>query len=135
MLRDPFDATCRIGRADEFMPLDWAEIPEHGINSRGPGGRIWHRFAWLSDGGWLAINLDLNRTDPRPKADNARRDHLFSPICVCRPNSQGVAGQNPVVALSFSELLERLLEGQGRFYWLDSQWMSYGDAELFTRRD
>jgi hypothetical protein len=48
--------------------------------------------------------------------------------------AQNKAGLNPVVALSFTELLEGLL-GSAQSYWLKPQFVSYGDAELFTRRD
>jgi len=37
-------------------------------------------------------------------------------------------------ALSFTELLEKLLSGDGRPYLLTADFTSYGDAELFTRR-
>ena len=41
---------------------------------------------------------------------------------------------NRVVALSFTELLERLLDSGGKPYWLDPKFAGYGDAELDTRR-
>ena len=117
-------------------PLDWGEIPERYANSRGPGGRIWHRLAWLPDGGWLAINLDPNRRDPRRKDFRNRRDDPgFNAICRGAVDTQGRPGQNSIVALSFSELLERMLS-QGRApYWLEPQFIGYGDAEQYTRRD
>ena len=40
-----------------------------------------------------------------------------------------------MVALSFSELLERLLDGDGTPYWLDPAFAGYGDAELYTPRE
>jgi antitoxin YokJ len=41
----------------------------------------------------------------------------------------GVAGSCPVIALSFGEFLERCWARLGsRFYWLEDQFQSYGDA-------
>jgi hypothetical protein len=39
-----------------------------------------------------------------------------------------------VVALSFTELLGRLLD-DARPYWLEPGFVSHGDAEVYTRRD
>jgi hypothetical protein len=130
-------AAYRIVAAADVEPLDWGEGPEkYGGNSRGPGGRIWHRFAWLADGSWLAINLDPNRRDPRPRVHGDwSYDRLFHAICHVQSDTQGRPGQNPVVALSFTEVLERLLESGGRPYWLDQRFSGYGDAELYTRRN
>lgn len=118
----------------DHEPLDWGEGPEK-LGSRGPGGRIWHRFARLPDGSGLAINLDLNASDPRPENRWKRHDPLFHAICHFRDATRGVAGANPVVAVSFTELLDRLLANGGRPYWLDAGFVSHGDAERFTRRD
>lgn len=84
----------------------------------------------------MAINLDCNRRDPRPKKSHqCSYDPLFSAICHGHADTQGKRGQNPIVALSFTELLERMLDGGGRPYWLNPQFVSYGDAEEYTRRD
>ena len=125
---------CRFVPAGELAGLDWSEDPDE-IGSRGPDGRTWYRFAWLADGSWLAINLDLNRRDPRPKETRARFGaERSSAICHCSASTEGKPGQNPVVALSFTELLERILDGGGRPYWLDPSFVNYGDAEQHTRR-
>jgi hypothetical protein len=130
-------AAFRLVAAAAVEPLDWGEKPDpYGGNTRGPGGRIWHRFAWLADGSWLAINLDPNARDPRPrKPGDWHYDELFHAICHVRSETQGRPGHNPVMALSFTELLERLLDSGGRPYWLDPSFAGYGDAELYTRRD
>jgi hypothetical protein len=130
-------AAYRIVAAADIEPLDWGELPEEwGGNSRGRNGRIWHRLAWLADGSWLAINLDPNRRDPRPKRRkkwvNDSRPHA---ICHGHLDTQGRPGGNPVIALSFTELLERLLNSRGQPYWLDPRFSGYGDAEEWTRRD
>jgi hypothetical protein len=99
-------------------------------------GRTWQRFAWLADGSWLAINLDQNRRNLRPTESRGRDYDLdFSPICRGAAETQGRPGQNPVIALSFTELLERMLGQSGTPYWLDPRFTGYGDAEQYTRRD
>jgi hypothetical protein len=130
-------AACRILPANAMDPLDWGEAHDPSvIICSGPGGRIWHRLARLAGGGWLAINLDQNRRDPRPKGDRDRSyDPEFSPICHGSDETQGRPGQNPVVALSFTELLERLLDHGPTPYWLAPEFRGHGDAESYTRRD
>jgi hypothetical protein len=130
-------ALCRIVPAGDIEPLDWGEVPDpNGGYSRGPGDRTWYRFAELADRTWLAINLDPHRRDPRPRGVGpGQYDWLFSPICRCSASTVGQPGQNPVVALSFTELLQRLLDGGGQPCWSDPQFVSYGDAEQYTRRD
>ncbi len=130
-------AAYRIVPANAIEPLDWGERPgKWDLISRGPGGRIWHRLAWLADGSWLAINLDPNRRDPRLKdRDKWHRDPLFHAICHGSKSTQGQPGKNPVVAVSFTELLERMLDSGARPYWQDPQFVGYGDAEEYTRRD
>lgn len=128
-------ALCRVVPLDGIEPLDWGEVPVEFGNSRGPGGRTWYRFALLPDGGWLAINLDPNCRDPRPrKPGEWRYDERFRPICLGSEATRGKPGRNPVVALSFTELLGRLLDGGPRPYWAEPGFASHGDAELYTRR-
>lgn len=44
-------------------------------------------------------------------------------------DSHAIRGSSPVIALSFEELLTRLLESRGeRWYWLEPGWVGYGDA-------
>jgi hypothetical protein len=135
------EAACRIVPVEEVEPLDWGELPEECGNSRGPGGRIWHDFAWLADGSWLAIDLDRNKhlapwwKDPSLREREEALRRLFAPVCHGSSETQGQPGKNPVVALSFTELLERLLDSGGQPYWLDPQFTGYGDAELYTRRN
>jgi hypothetical protein len=127
---------CRILPLEGIEPLDWGELPEEfGFNSRGPGGRTWHRFVELTGGSWLAINLDRNRRDPLPKKPGEwHSDPLFHAICHGRPETQGKPGLNPVVARSFTECLERLLNCRKQPYWLEPEFVSHGDAEQYTRR-
>jgi hypothetical protein len=126
----------RIVASGDIEPLDWGETPEKYGNSRGPGGRIWHRFAWLADGDWLAINLDLNRRVPRSLRTTMRSyDPEFSAICRGTAGTQGRPGQNPVIALSFTEWLERTLDHGPTLYWRHPGFVGHGDAEDYTRRD
>jgi hypothetical protein len=55
-------------------------------------------------------------------------------ICHCNAKTLGHPGENPVIALSFTELLERLLDSGEHPYWLRPEFVRYGDAEEFTRR-
>jgi len=134
-------AAFRILPAAEVEPLDSGEQDDWGGKSFGRSGRIWHRFGRLADGSWLAINLDLNKhlqpwsKDERlRKLENSLGYERFAPICHGSDATWNQLGRNPVVALSFTELLERLLDGDGRPYWLAADFSPYGDAELFTRR-
>lgn len=134
-------ASYRVVAIGDLTPLDWGEQPEEGGNSRGPEGRIWHRFAWLPDRSWLAINLDYNKhlapwwNDQKLRKLAAAQGDSFAPICHTASGTKNKPGLNPVVALSFTELLERLLDKGDRPYWLDPCFVGYGDAELYTRRN
>lgn len=128
-------APYRILSRDRMNSLDWGEAPEIG-NSRGPDGRTWHRFVDLADGSFLAIDLDMNRFRFNPGRNvDWEVKKCFSPICHCRLETVGKAGANPVVAYSFSELLQRMLDSGGRFFWRDAGFTPYGDADQFIRRE
>jgi hypothetical protein len=129
---------CRIVPANQIEPLDWGEAStsdDFVQFSYGPSGRAWHRFATLPDGAGLAINLDPNRRDPRPRDEGNRSyDRGFAPICLLRPGTVGrQPGQNPVVARDFTELLGLLLDGGPPAEWSDPQFAGHGDAETYTR--
>jgi hypothetical protein len=134
-------ALLRIAAADAIVPLEWGEQPDDRDWGYGPEGRIWHRFASLVDGTWLALNLDRNTFDAPWRDDpvlQARRHELgsgqFTPICHGSDATRNRPGANPVVALSFTELLESVLTSGGKPAWLAPGFVGYGDAELFTRR-
>jgi len=128
-------AACRILAWDKIEPLDCNENPDS-LSSFGPNNRIWHRFAWLSDGRWLAVNLDINnhlapwRCVEQLEAKSQTLHQQFSPICIGAGDSIRHPSPNPVVAFSFTELLEKLLASDGRF---DFPPTEYGDAEQYTR--
>jgi hypothetical protein len=134
-------AACRIVAARDLERLDWGEVAKDLRDIDWPNGQTWYRLAWLADGSWLAINPRPQY--PEPLREQYRRDLLeadtsrwdcFVAICHSNTNTQGRPGANPVLALSFTELLERLLDSGGRPYWLDPQFVGYGDAEQYTRR-
>lgn len=135
-------AACRIVAMNNLERLEWGEVPEDLQDNDWPNGHIWYRLAWLADGSCLAINPRPEYPEPlrrrwlKANADDFDLDHWDSivAICHCNVNTQGRPGENPVVALSFTELLERLLDSGGRPYWLNSGFVSYGDAEQYTRR-
>ncbi len=134
-------ARFRIVPKEQVAALEWGEDPQVSLGSYGPEGRIWHRIAVLSDGSWLAINLDANLHNAPWSDDPKSRDlqksvgyEVFAPICHLSAATQNKPGLNSVVALSFTELLERLLDSGGQPYWLDAKFTGYGDAELYTRR-
>jgi hypothetical protein len=131
-------AACRIEAVRGLQRLDWGAVSESLRDNNYPNGHIWYRLARLADGSWLAIN-------PRPEYPEAVRERFrndpggrewdtFAAVCHCRRETLGKPGQNPVVALSFTELLERLLDGGPKPYWLQPGFVGHGDAELYTRR-
>lgn len=127
-------AFCRIVAIGDLEQLDWGEVPEYLRDDDWPNRLIWHRLAWLADGSWLAIHPQP--AYPEPLFEQRRQDFEeknFVAICHCNPNIQSRPAENPVVALSFTELLERLLDSSGRPYWLDPQFVGYGNAEQYER--
>jgi hypothetical protein len=133
-------AAVRIRHRGRIEPLEWNENPATLGRVDTPTGLTWHRIADLADGGWLAINLDngvsyspATRDDPALKRQS-REDDSFAPLCHGTDATRGVPGRNPVIALSFTEWLERTLDADGRPYWLADGFAGYGDAERFTRR-
>jgi hypothetical protein len=134
-------AAFRIVAPTGIEPLEWGESTAP-LGSYGPMGRQWHRFAWLADESWLAINLGYNQHLAPWRKDERLQElrkslgyELFAPICHVSTMTQNQPGQNPVVALSFTELLERLLDSGGKPFWPHEQSAVYGDAEKYTRRN
>jgi hypothetical protein len=114
-------ASIRIVPKSEMTPLYWTE-------------GVWHRLAVLADGSWLAINLESNPPDPnRVRGPGSSYDPLFHPICHVS-KTKDRAGRNPVIARSFTELLERLLEGGKNSYWRQPGHSVYGYGELYAGR-
>ena len=118
-----------IFEKDSIESVDWNESEEL-LGSFGPDGHTWHRFAQLSDGRHLLINLDLNRQ----MLNDGEYNPQFSPICVATKEKFGIQG-NPVIAHSFAEWLEKTLscEGAREFYWDQEEFHSYGDACDYVR--
>jgi hypothetical protein len=141
----PLEMEMRLPGADESITfatlqrirgLNWGEGQP---NTRGPDGLTWFHLAELSDGRSLAMNLDVNWHScegyNRWRAEFSDLDN--KPICVFISETQGMEGKNPVIAMSFTELLQRLTlvsDAKG-FYWDQSDFTSYGDAMEFTRME
>jgi hypothetical protein len=108
------------------------------IACRGPDDRTWHRFGILPNGEFLAINLDMNLHLVADKEEYRERmfSESFHPICVYSEKTRGVNGENPVIALSFTELLSRLLNESNltQLYWQSPDFEAHAGAEQFTRR-
>lgn len=141
----PLEMEMRLPGGDECIVfaslqrmrgIDWGEEKP---NSRGPGGLTWFHLAELSDGRSLAMNLDNNwhlcNGYNRWRAKFSDPDN--KPICVFSSETQGIARKNPVVAMSFTELLQRLTQTSeaAGFYWDQADFTSYGDAMEFTRME
>lgn len=134
-------AAVRIVAASEIGPLVWGVNPDSGGNF-GPGGRIWRRLARLTDGSWLAVNLDVNRHNALWQERPDLRERLkalggdrFAPLCRGANDTRNCPGANPVVALSSTQLLESLPDSGGKPAALAPEFAGYGGAELFTRRE
>lgn len=125
----------RFPRLEEA--LEWNEQPEKHGSSYGPFGRSWFKFADLSNSKYLAINLDPNC--PGRYRDYNTGTHvpfkLRGPIAVCSAGSVGKETGNPVIALSFSELLENLLltDSANGYFWEAESFKTYGEAQDMTR--
>jgi hypothetical protein len=124
----------RIRGEEEIERLDWGSPSEADAINDLYEGHKWHRLADFPDGGMIAVNPHPEWPEQVRKGERWKPDN-FAAYCHCRPETAGVPDQNPVVALSFTELLERLLAENGRRYWLDPDFVGYGDAEEYTRRD
>jgi hypothetical protein len=74
----------------------------------------WHLIVDDTNGEYLTIDLSENRV-------GRCYDSFF--------DRHGVRGSCPIIATSFSELLQRLIENRGQhWYWLQEGFESLGDA-------
>ncbi|MDT3443601.1 MULTISPECIES: SMI1/KNR4 family protein [unclassified Pseudofrankia] len=74
----------------------------------------WYTIGVTPDREYLSIDLSARR--------NGRCYDSFHEV-------HGLVGSCPIIASSFTELLERLLESSGgRWYWLDPDFVDLGDA-------
>jgi len=126
---------CRILPGIEARPLDWGEKPS---KYEDEPSRNWTRFAEMADGSGLAINDDPEftpamRTRYQEELQRGKLFH-FEPICHTSAKTQGKPGEKPVIALSFTEWLERMLNDRLQPYWLAPGFVSYGDAAVYVRR-
>lgn len=131
------DSLVQILGRNEIASVDWGETTDDCVY-RGPDGRAWYRFAVLQNNQYLAINLDANLQLVVDDKEDRRKVFFgsFHPICVYSDTTRGIDGKNPVVALSFTELLSRLLNESNvtRLYWQSLDFEAHADAGRFTRR-
>ncbi|WP_034341913.1 SMI1/KNR4 family protein [Deinococcus misasensis] len=73
----------------------------------------WYVFAQDADGEYLSIDLHPERLG-----------HIYDTNHV----NHALEGYTPIIALSFSEFLERTLESRPNYYWLNREFRGYGDA-------
>lgn len=74
----------------------------------------WYIIARDNNGDYLTIDLNKNRI-------GRCYDSFY--------DRHGVVGECPIIAFSFSELLEKLIESKGGYwYWLEKNFISLGDA-------
>jgi hypothetical protein len=133
------DVFCTFVAKNKLERLSWGWFAPHWEGNDWPQGQIWFGLAYVGNEKWLALNIgptypsELKRQfRSNPGSDSW--ENLVA-ICICHIETMGVPGKNPVVALSFSELLERMLNHPKLHYWEDKSFASYGDAEEFTRRN
>ncbi|MDB5323358.1 MAG: hypothetical protein JWN40_4989 [Phycisphaerales bacterium] len=79
----------------------------------------WRGIARLADGSWLAVNKQARNP-------SGMFDRTFLPVCHIAQT-----GAKRVVALSFTELLERMLDSGGRWFWEEAGFVGHGDAERY----
>lgn len=135
-VRDNESLVQILGRY-EIASVDWGEEMDD-FACRGPDGRTWYRFGILQNDQYLAINLDANLH--LAVDDKESRKKVFSgsfhPICLYSEATRGIDDKNPVIALSFTELLSRLLNESNvmQLYWQFPGFEPHADAGQFTRR-
>lgn len=54
-------------------------------------------------------------------------------ICHCRDQAPGSPRTNPVIAESLTELLQRILDSGGAWFWHEPGFQDYGDAGELAR--
>lgn len=110
-LFDSSDYPYRICSPDELVPANPVLIGEEW---EGEISSSWYIVAW--DGNGDALTIDLHPQRLGRCYDSFWDRHV-------------IIGDSAIIALSFQELLTRLLEGRGEHpWWLHSDWVSYGDA-------
>ena len=105
------DFPVKICPPEEFVPSNpeivGEQVPDDITSS-------WYIVARSGSGEYISIDLHPDRL--------GRCYDSFYEV-------HGVAGSSAVVATSFSDLVSRLLAGDGgHWYWLEPEWVSLGDA-------
>ena len=114
------------GGADLFLSQDY------GITISPPGQLIPSNIAIIGEqypdditATWFTIGVtpdsDYISIDLSPERNGRCYDSFH--------DSHGIVGSSPVIAVSFADLLERLLRSRGGYwYWLDAHFSDLGDA-------
>ena len=125
-------AAFRIVALADVRLLEQCDGHERWVQPRGPGGE-WYRIIDCADGSCFAINPSPNRRVPVAGDGEMARlvaSDLFAPVCHCPVKRGGELGKNPVIALSFTELLDRMLASGGEPFWTIVA-PDYGDAARY----
>lgn len=119
-------AAYQIVSMDSILPA-----PVDLLAPKQPDPCEWRPIARLADGSWLAANSHARNP-------SGMFDRTFLPVChVARsPDSwpwpkAAVTGAECVVALSFTELLERMLDSGGRWFWNEAGFAGHGNVERY----
>ena len=101
----------RISTPREFLPSNQVILGERFEDDISDS---WHIIAHGGGDEYISIDLDPRRS--------GRCYDSFHDV-------HGVAGSDPVIALSFTDLVERLVAAQGgHWYWLEPEFSGLGDA-------
>jgi hypothetical protein len=107
---DGEEPSCRVLRPDEFVQVGEAIMGEPetvGIE------HSWFALIDVQDGNYLGIDLSPQR---------------LGRCYDCFHETYGEPGYCTVVALSFTELLQRIAEAEGEPFWLADGFSGHGDA-------
>ena len=107
---DVLDAPCQI-----LPPADFLQVGEAIMGEPTTVGieRSWYALADVRDGNYIAIDLLPER---------------LGRCYDCFHETYGEPGYCTVIALSFTELLNRVAQAEGKPFWLEETFDGYGDA-------
>jgi hypothetical protein len=105
------DYVSKVTHPSEFVPSNHAILGEGNTGDRSD---LWYTVVATLDGDYISIDLAPER--------KGRCYDSFHEV-------HGLIGESRIVAVSFSDLLRRLLDNEGsEWYWLSSTFEDLGDA-------